>query len=73
MHKIVRLLQTPSKGAVPIIYAALDKDIENKGGIYISNCRERPVATQALQKSIQDQLLELSLKQTKLNDFFQYL
>jgi len=67
------VLQTPEAGAIPIMYAALDKSIENKGGIYISNCKEYPIAPLALKKNIQKQLFELSLKQAKLEDFFQYL
>ncbi|XP_012217294.1 dehydrogenase/reductase SDR family member on chromosome X-like [Linepithema humile] len=70
---VMSLAKTPDEGAIPILYAALNKDIENKGGIYISNCKEYPNAAWALQKNIQKQLFELSLKQVKLHDFFQYL
>jgi len=67
------LLQTPDRGATPIVYAATSKDIEKKGGIYISNCKEIAVPPLALKKEIQEQLFELSLKQVHLKDFFQYL
>ncbi|CAK1586496.1 unnamed protein product [Parnassius mnemosyne] len=32
--------KTPEKGATPILYACFNKEIEEKGGLYISNCRE---------------------------------
>ncbi|KAL0111887.1 hypothetical protein PUN28_013236 [Cardiocondyla obscurior] len=65
--------KTPDKGATPIVYATVSTDIETKGGIYISNCRELAVPSLALDKEIQKQLFELSLKQVHLENFFQYL
>lgn len=65
--------KTPEQGAIPIVYAALNKDIERKGGIYISNCKEYALPSAALEEKIQKQLFELSLKQVQLNDFFQHL
>lgn len=67
------LLQTPDKGAIPIIYAALNKDIEKKSGIYISNCKEAVPPPLALEEKVRKQLFELSLKQVHLKDFFQHL
>lgn len=67
------MLQTPEQGALPVIYTALNKDIERKGGIYISNCKESALPSVALEEQIQKQLFELSLKQVRLNDFFQHL
>lgn len=67
------LLQTPDQGAISIIYAALNKDIERKGGIYISNCKEAALPPLALEEQIRKKLFELSLKQVRLNDFFQHL
>lgn len=67
------LLQTPDKGATPIIYAALNRDIEKKSGIFISNCKEAIPPSLALEEKIRKQLFELSLKQVQLNDFFQHL
>ncbi|XP_072947843.1 retinol dehydrogenase 11-like [Epargyreus clarus] len=32
--------KTPEKGAVSILYACFDKEIEDRGGLYISNCKE---------------------------------
>jgi len=66
-------LQTPDQGATPIIYAAVSKNIEEKGGIFITNCKEFAVPPLALNKEVQERLLELSLKQVHLKDFFQYL
>ncbi|KYN06931.1 PREDICTED: dehydrogenase/reductase SDR family member on chromosome X-like isoform X2 [Cyphomyrmex costatus] len=65
--------KTADQGATPITYAAISKDIERKGGIYISNCKEMAVPSLALEKTTQEQLFELSLKQTHLENFFQYL
>ena len=67
------MLQTGDQGATPIVYAALNKDIEKKGGIYISNCKENSLPPLALEEQIQKRLFELSLKQAHLNDFFQDL
>lgn len=67
------MLQTPDRGATPIIYAAVSKDIEEKGGIYISNCKEISVPPLALDEEVQERLFKLSLKQVHLKDFFQYL
>ncbi|XP_029674607.1 dehydrogenase/reductase SDR family member on chromosome X-like isoform X2 [Formica exsecta] len=55
--------KTPDQGAISIIYAALNKDIERKGGIYISNCKEAALPPLALEEQIRKQLFELSLKQ----------
>ncbi|XP_014489388.1 PREDICTED: dehydrogenase/reductase SDR family member on chromosome X-like [Dinoponera quadriceps] len=65
--------KTPEQGAIPIVYAAVNKDIGIKGGLYISNCREHSVLPMALESKIQKQLFDLSLKQAQLNDFFQYI
>lgn len=70
---ILILTKTPEEGAIPVVYTALDKNLETEGGIYLSNCQKRPIAVQALKKATREQLFELSLKQVKLNDFFQYL
>lgn len=67
------MLQTPNQGATPIIYAAVSKDIEEKGGIHISNCKETSVPPLALDEEVQERLFKLSLKQVHLKDFFQYL
>ncbi|XP_032683278.1 dehydrogenase/reductase SDR family member on chromosome X-like isoform X2 [Odontomachus brunneus] len=65
--------KTPEQGAIPIVYTAVNKDIEKKGVLYISNCRENAVLPVVLDTKIQQQLFNLSLKQAQLNDFFQYL
>lgn len=65
--------KTPDQGATPVIYAAVSKDIEKKGGLYISNCKELATPPLARRKDIQQQLFELSLKQVHLKKFFQYL
>lgn len=50
------------------MYAAVNKDVENTGGVYISNCRPNPVNPDALNSAIQDQLMELSLQQVELSN-----
>ncbi|XP_077264922.1 polyprenol dehydrogenase [Temnothorax americanus] len=70
---LMTMWKTPDRGATTIIYAAMSKDVERKGGIYISNCKEFAVPPLALKEEIQERLLELSLKQAHLKDLFQYL
>ncbi|XP_076676398.1 retinol dehydrogenase 12 [Andrena cerasifolii] len=65
-------LKAPKDGATSIVYAAINKAIENSGGAYITNCRPTSVNPDVLDPSIQDQLLELSLQQAQLKDFFQF-
>jgi len=65
--------KAPDRGATPVIYAAVNEDIEKKGGIYISNCKEIALPPLALEEKIQKRLFELSLKQAQLKDFFEYL
>ncbi|CAL7936981.1 unnamed protein product [Xylocopa violacea] len=67
------LFKSPRQGATSIVYAAVNKAMENCGGIYINNCRPTSVNPDALNLSIQKKLLELSLQQVQLNDFFQYV
>jgi len=66
-------LQTPEEGARSIVYAAVNKEIENKGGIFISNCKESPLPQQALIEETQKKLFQISLNQAQLDDFFQHL
>ncbi|XP_011868072.1 PREDICTED: dehydrogenase/reductase SDR family member on chromosome X-like [Vollenhovia emeryi] len=65
--------KTPDRGATPIIYAAVSEDIERKGGLYISNCKEIATPSLALKEEVQERLFDLSVKQIHLKDFFQYL
>ncbi|XP_011646895.1 dehydrogenase/reductase SDR family member on chromosome X-like isoform X1 [Pogonomyrmex barbatus] len=65
--------KTSDQGATSIIYAAINKDIEKKGGIFISNCIELTVPLLAHDERVQKRLFELSLEQVQLKDFFQYL
>lgn len=65
--------KTSDRGAIPIVYAATNVDIEEKGGIFISNCKEMAPPPLALEEEIQERLFELSLKQVHLRNFFQYL
>lgn len=65
------LFKTPIQGATPVVYAAVNKSIENKGGIYVTNCLESPVNPEALNLAIRDRLFKLSLEQVQLKDFFE--
>ncbi|XP_076760480.1 retinol dehydrogenase 11 [Xylocopa sonorina] len=67
------LFKTPRQGATSVVYAAVNEAVENRGGTYIKNCRPALVNPDALNFSIQKKLLELSLQQVQLNDFFQYV
>ncbi|OAD61195.1 Dehydrogenase/reductase SDR family member on chromosome X [Eufriesea mexicana] len=64
---------TPKQGAISIVYTAVNKAIENCGGLYINNCRPGQVNPDALNSSIQKTLFDISLQQVQLNDFFQYV
>lgn len=59
------------QGATPIVFAAVNKTIEDKGGIYVADCLETSVNPQALDSSVRDRLFKLSLEQVKLKDFFE--
>jgi hypothetical protein len=67
------LLQTPDRGATSVTYAAISKDIEKKGGIYLSNCKELLFPSSVGKEEVQERLFKLSLKQVHLKDFFQHL
>lgn len=68
-----RFIKTPREGAISIVYAAVNKAVENCGGIYINNCRSSPAHPDASNLLIQKQLIEMSLQQVQLSDFFQYV
>ncbi|XP_011158922.2 dehydrogenase/reductase SDR family member on chromosome X [Solenopsis invicta] len=70
---IMSAWKTPDQGATSVVYAAISKDIEKKGGIYISNCKERFFPLSIGKEEIHERLFKLSLKQVHLKDFFQYL
>ncbi|XP_078049545.1 retinol dehydrogenase 12 [Augochlora pura] len=67
------IIKTPIQGATPIVYAAVNKAIENNGGVYISNCIPSPAHPDALDTSVQDKLLDLSLQQVQHTNIFQYM
>ncbi|XP_031786708.1 dehydrogenase/reductase SDR family member on chromosome X-like [Nasonia vitripennis] len=61
------LLKSPAEGAKSIVYAAISPRVEGKNGLYLSNCLEAPVHPTANDQSLQDRLLEYSLKQVRLD------
>ncbi|XP_043500223.1 dehydrogenase/reductase SDR family member on chromosome X-like isoform X2 [Polistes fuscatus] len=68
------IVKTPEQGAMSIVYAATNDEIEEHGGIYISNCKEdKNVHPAVYAKSIQEKLLRISLDQVQLKDIFQYV
>jgi len=73
INLLTLLSQTADQGATTVIYAAISKNLEKKGGVYISNCKEMIVPSLALEEKVRKRLFELSLKQTHLENFFQYL
>ncbi|XP_011308761.1 retinol dehydrogenase 12 [Fopius arisanus] len=65
--------KTPQQGATSIVYAAVNKNLEDRGGAYISNCLEATVSPLVNDKSVQEKLMAVSLEQAQLKNFFQYL
>ncbi|XP_020708437.2 dehydrogenase/reductase SDR family member on chromosome X-like [Athalia rosae] len=66
---INKFFKNPSQGATPIVYAAISRTIEGKGGMYISNCGPSSVNKAAENTEIRQRLFNLSLEQTELKDF----
>ncbi|XP_049874629.1 dehydrogenase/reductase SDR family member on chromosome X-like [Pectinophora gossypiella] len=54
--------KTPEKGAVSILHACFNKELEDKGGLYISNCIEGISSRSSKDIEYQKQLFELSCK-----------
>ncbi|KAG7198465.1 hypothetical protein KM043_005847 [Ampulex compressa] len=81
MHSYVRhfkllfsyITKTPEEGALSILYAAMSKDIKERGGLYIANCQENSDDPQVIDSIIQEQLFKLTLEHVALKDFFQFL
>ncbi|XP_076641405.1 retinol dehydrogenase 12 [Halictus rubicundus] len=67
------IFKNPKQGATSIVYAAVNKAIENKGGIYISNCLPSPQHPDTLDSSVQDKLMDLSLQQVQHKSVFEYV
>ncbi|XP_063992141.1 retinol dehydrogenase 12 isoform X2 [Diachasmimorpha longicaudata] len=63
--------KTPQQGATTIVYAAVNKGLQDRGGVYLRNCLEVAVNPLAEDKSIQEKLMALSLEQTRLKTFLQ--
>ncbi|XP_076224864.1 retinol dehydrogenase 12 [Nomia melanderi] len=64
------IFKTPEQGAISVAYAAVNEAVENSGGTYISNCRPSPVHPDALDLSIQEKLIDISLQQVQLQSIF---
>ena len=71
--RIFLFFQNPVQGATTAVYTAVSKDIEDKGGIYLSNCRDTHVNPLVKDQAICDRLHKLSLEQAQLKDFLEYL
>lgn len=54
--------KTPAKGAVSILFACFNKDLEKRGGLYISNCTEGISNRFSKQLDNQKRLFEVSCK-----------
>lgn len=59
--------KTPTKGAVSILFACFDKDLEKRGGLYISNCIEGISNRFSKQVDNQKRLFETSCKLANIN------
>lgn len=59
--------KTPAKGAISILFACFDKDLDKKGGLYISNCIEG--ISSKFSKSVDNQkrLFEISCQLVKID------
>ncbi|XP_011495426.1 PREDICTED: dehydrogenase/reductase SDR family member on chromosome X [Ceratosolen solmsi marchali] len=67
-HKYLKFIRNlifkkPEEGATSIVFAAVSPQIEQKSGIYISNCLESSVMSLVHNKELQDRLVQFSLKQ----------
>lgn len=71
MNMIKNWFQTPEQGATPVVYTAVNKSIENKGGIYITNCLDSPVNPEVQDSALRDRLFKHSLEEAQLKDFFE--
>lgn len=52
--------KTPQRGAISILFTCFDKDIEKKGGLYISNCIEGISNRFSKNEEYQKRLFEIS-------------
>lgn len=52
--------KTPAKGAISILHACFDKELEKRGGLYISNCIEGISNSFSKKLDHQERLFELS-------------
>jgi len=61
---MILLRKTPLQGAYSSIYAAISKDLEGKGGLYLFHCKNIPVSKAALDDDANLKLWDLSAKLT---------
>lgn len=61
--------QEPQQGAIPIIYAALSPELENKGGTYIHNCKIFSTSEAAKSIDLQEKLFEFTKKLLDIKSF----
>ncbi|XP_075235277.1 polyprenol dehydrogenase-like [Lycorma delicatula] len=67
---VIKLLfKTADQGATSILYTSVSPILNNKGGIYISNCCESPVSKIADDPLQQEQLFKHSLSSLDIIDF----
>lgn len=59
--------KTPEKGAVSILFACFDKELEKRGGLYISNCIEGISNRFSKKLDNQKRLFEMSCELVKVN------
>lgn len=59
--------KTPAKGAVSILFACFDKDLDKKGGLYISNCIEGISNKFSKNIDYQKRLFEMSCELIKID------
>lgn len=63
------LFQNSHKGATPIVYASVSKELEHKGGTYLSNCEIVDCSPYAKNVESQKILFELSKTLVNIKEF----
>lgn len=61
--------QTPSEGAITVVYASIAKSLQGKGGSYLSNCRIVPTANMCYSTKLQKKFFDYTNNLLKIEEF----
>lgn len=61
--------KTPEQGAISVLYTALSPKLENRGGLYVSNCRQGLSSRYSENEDMQKRLFEVSCEMVNVKDF----